>query len=163
MGIQFHQSPINITMSQSHQSSSSHVDDRSVYEDGDQRNYNPSEVRAAERTSGINVEGYMDKNKIMNKLQDEEDQKRTQDRMQHEPGFAATMHGNEPSKGAKIDAELAEEEAEMLAKKKNKTGTDKHGMHQELDAEIKAERTAHSNSGSNTGQRGPEYVDRKNK
>ena len=27
------------------------------------------------------------------------------------------MHGNEPSKGAKIDAEIAEEEAEILKKK----------------------------------------------
>ena len=29
----------------------------------------------------------------------------------------ATMHGNEPSKGAKIDKELQDEEDEILAKK----------------------------------------------
>lgn len=33
----------------------------------------------------------------------------------------ATMHGHKPSKGAQIDAEIAKEEAEMLAKKKEKT------------------------------------------
>lgn len=35
----------------------------------------------------------------------------------------ATAHGNEPSRGAKIDAEIQAEEAEML-KKKNAQGTD---------------------------------------
>lgn len=31
------------------------------------------------------------------------------------------MHGNEPSKGAKIDAEIQREEEELLRKKKEKT------------------------------------------
>ena len=30
------------------------------------------------------------------------------------------MHGNEPSKGAKVDKEIAEEEAEIIAKKEAK-------------------------------------------
>ena len=34
----------------------------------------------------------------------------------------ATNKGNEPSKGAKIDQELREEEEEMLKKKKDKQG-----------------------------------------
>lgn len=38
-------------------------------------------------------------------------------------GTQATAHGNEPSRGAKIDAEIQAEEAEML-KKKNARGTD---------------------------------------
>lgn len=85
----------------------------------------------------------------------------------------ATLHGNEPSRGAKIDAELAEEEAEILKKKSQKTdsvpgkklesGTDKSEPLQELDEAAKAERTAHSKSGANTGQSGPEYLPRKNK
>lgn len=31
------------------------------------------------------------------------------------------MHGNEPSRGAVIDAEIAKEEAELLEQKKSKT------------------------------------------
>lgn len=30
------------------------------------------------------------------------------------------MHGNKPSRGAKVDAEIVKEEAEMLAKKSHK-------------------------------------------
>lgn len=68
------------------------------------------------------------------------------------------MHGNEPSRGAKIDAQLQQEEAELLAKKKkntdslpgkkNEPNTAKSEWKQELDAQAKAERTAHSNRGS---------------
>ena len=36
---------------------------------------------------------------------------------QKDPTAAAKMHGNEPSKGAKIDKELMDEEAEIIAKK----------------------------------------------
>lgn len=32
-------------------------------------------------------------------------------------GYQARNHGNEPSKGAKIDAEIQQEEEEMLRKK----------------------------------------------
>lgn len=34
-----------------------------------------------------------------------------------DPTLPAVMHGNEPSKGARIDAELQAEEEEMLQKK----------------------------------------------
>merc|ERR1711939_839632 len=50
---------------------------------------------------------------------------------QKDATLPAQMHGNEPSKGAKIDKELADEEAEILAKKdaasggKGKGGTGK--------------------------------------
>lgn len=36
---------------------------------------------------------------------------------QKDPTLPARMHGNEPSKGAKIDKEIEDEEAEILAKK----------------------------------------------
>jgi hypothetical protein len=37
------------------------------------------------------------------------------------------MHGNEPSKGAKIDKEIEDEEAEILAKKDAASGGNKKG------------------------------------
>lgn len=37
--------------------------------------------------------------------------------LKQDPTLPARSHGNEPSKGAKIDAEIAEEEQEMLKKK----------------------------------------------
>lgn len=39
----------------------------------------------------------------------------------------AIMHGNEPSKGAKIDKEIEEEEAAILAKKDAASGGNKKG------------------------------------
>jgi hypothetical protein len=36
---------------------------------------------------------------------------------QEDPTAPAKMHGNEPSKGAKIDKSIADEEAELIAKK----------------------------------------------
>lgn len=38
-------------------------------------------------------------------------------RMQKDPTLPAQAHGNEPSKGAKIDKQLKEEEEEILKKK----------------------------------------------
>lgn len=38
-------------------------------------------------------------------------------RAQKDPTLPAQVHGNEPSKGAKIDKELKEEEDEILKKK----------------------------------------------
>jgi hypothetical protein len=34
-----------------------------------------------------------------------------------QPLFQSKLHGNEPNKGAQIDKEIADEEAEMIAKK----------------------------------------------
>ncbi|KAL8963272.1 MAG: hypothetical protein Q9183_005033 [Haloplaca sp. 2 TL-2023] len=64
-----------------------------------------------------------DERSIANKLAREE--KRSDDpdiskeakESQSDPTLPAKKHGNEPSKGAKIDAELQEEEDEMLKKK----------------------------------------------
>lgn len=84
----------------------------------------------------------------------------------------ASKHGNEPSRGAKVDAELKEEEEAILAKKKGKTDsipgkqmpphTGKTAQKQELDEAAHEERKAHSKSGANTGQQGMETIPRKN-
>jgi hypothetical protein len=112
------------------------------------------------------------------------------DRMKHEPGFAvsfiyfngmcisdfiaaqATMHGNKPSRGAEIDAELAQEDAEQMAKKREKTDsmpgkknedhTEKSEWKQQIDREEKEAQAQHRDKGRNTHEgQGMEYVTRK--
>lgn len=46
---------------------------------------------------------------------------------QKDPTLPAKMHGNEPSKGAKIDKEIEDEEAEILAKKDAASGGNNKG------------------------------------
>ncbi|KAL3587668.1 hypothetical protein FPOAC2_13566 [Fusarium poae] len=93
----------------------------SAYEDGDQHHYSKKAVRQEGRDHGVNTEGYLNKDSIMNELQAKDTKREMDDRMKHEPGFAAVMHGNKPSRGAEIDAELAREDAEQMAKKREKT------------------------------------------
>ena len=82
------------------------------------------------------------------------------------------MHGNKPSRGAEVDAELARDDAEMLEKKSRKTdglmgkkmdhGSAKSDWKQDIQGENLAARAEHSNSGSNTGEnQGMDYVSRK--
>ncbi|ROT42018.1 hypothetical protein SODALDRAFT_326182 [Sodiomyces alkalinus F11] len=104
-----------------HSNSQSSVGLRMTYKGGDQENYSISEVEREGRPHGINTMGQMDRNKIMNELRAEDTQRQIDDRYKHEPGYAAIMHGNEPSKGAKIDASIAQEEAEIVEKKNQKT------------------------------------------
>ncbi|KAF5567862.1 hypothetical protein FNAPI_436 [Fusarium napiforme] len=136
--------------------SQSNVGYPSLYEDGDQRDYSKEEVREANRTHpNVNIEGYLNKQGIMNELQEADTNRIVSDRMKHEPGFAATMHGNKPSRGAEIDAELAREDAELLEKKKGKTdsmpgkkmghNTRKSEWKQQMDQEEEEAGSKHSN------------------
>ncbi|KAH7124957.1 hypothetical protein B0J13DRAFT_565932 [Dactylonectria estremocensis] len=86
-----------------------------------QKRYSSSEVANAVAKDGFNAAGYMNRSKIMNELHEEHIQRKIEDRFMHEPGYAAMMHGHEPSKGARIDAVIAREEAELLARKKKET------------------------------------------
>ncbi|KAF5636044.1 hypothetical protein F52700_5358 [Fusarium sp. NRRL 52700] len=80
------------------------------------------EVREEGRTHpNANTEGYLHKEGIMNELQEVDTNRIVAERMKHEPGFAATMHGNKPSRGTEIDAELAREDAEQIEMKNGKT------------------------------------------
>ncbi|KAF4960114.1 hypothetical protein FGADI_1132 [Fusarium gaditjirri] len=135
--------------------SQSNVGYPSLYEDGDQRHYSREEVREEGRTyPNVNTEGYLHKEGIMNELREADTSRIIADRMKHEPGFAATMHGNKPSRGAEIDAELAREDAEQLEKKKGKTdsmpgkkmehNTSKSEWKQQMDQEEKEARAKHS-------------------
>ncbi|KAI5867635.1 hypothetical protein GGS23DRAFT_549253 [Durotheca rogersii] len=107
----------------------SSVGQSAVYEDGDQRNLKKSEVPGRPRYEEGVEHSHLpndskDQRSIANRLGNEE---RKLSRKEYEdpetraakkdPTLPATLHGNEPSKGAKVDAELQAEEEEYLKKK----------------------------------------------
>ncbi|KAJ3578132.1 hypothetical protein NPX13_g2436 [Xylaria arbuscula] len=95
----------------------------SIYDDGDEHNYSREAIRNEQRHHTANVEGYMRKgqNRAMNDMISEDTQAQMKERYRTDPLYRATIHGNEPSAGARIDAEILAEEAEMLKKKREKT------------------------------------------
>jgi len=109
----------------------SNVGNSAVYEAGDQRNVKESEKEGRPmyqegKENSHQANDSKDQRSIANRLNNEE-RKQGQDdaddaetaAFKKDPTLPAKLHGNEPSKGAKIDAELqAEEEAEL--KKKGK-------------------------------------------
>ncbi|MCJ1237699.1 hypothetical protein MMC14_005686 [Varicellaria rhodocarpa] len=111
-------------------SGTSSVGQSSVYEAGDQRNYKDEELNNAERyhegkENSHKANDSKDERSIANRLSKEERKKEIDERSketketQQDPTLPARNHGNEPSKGAKIDAEIkAEEEAELRKKGK---------------------------------------------
>ncbi|KAI9821771.1 MAG: hypothetical protein M1827_002352 [Pycnora praestabilis] len=110
-------------------SGTSSVGGRGVYEAGDQRNYKDSEINDAERykegkENSHKANDSKDERSIANKLAREEKRQNEPEAEAQEvteskkdPTLPAKNHGNEPSKGAKIDAELQNEEEEYLKKK----------------------------------------------
>lgn len=110
-------------------SGNSNVGQASVYEAGDQRNSKDSEVNNTERFEEGKPNSHLandskDQRTIANKLAREE--KRDDDGKdiseearlgQKDPTAPAKMHGNEPSRGAKVDAQLQAEEEEYLQRK----------------------------------------------
>ncbi|KAI4214984.1 MAG: hypothetical protein LQ351_002700 [Letrouitia transgressa] len=110
-------------------SGTSNVGGRGVYEAGDQRNYKDSEVNEADRYKEGKQNSHLandskDERSIANKLAREEKRQKEPEPISQEaadsqadPTLPAKKHGNEPSKGAKIDAELQQEEEEILKKK----------------------------------------------
>ncbi|MCJ1252355.1 hypothetical protein MMC24_000160 [Lignoscripta atroalba] len=110
-------------------SGTSSVGQSSVYEAGDQRNYKKDEIKDAERykegkPNSHKANDSKDERSIANKLaregkrQDEPDKiSKEAAESQKDPTLPARNHGNEPSKGAKIDAELQAEEEEELRRK----------------------------------------------
>ncbi|KAF2121678.1 hypothetical protein BDV96DRAFT_641061 [Lophiotrema nucula] len=110
-------------------SGQSNVGTSGVYEAGDQRNYKNSELNDAERYNEGKPNSHIandskDERSIANKLAAEEKRddndefKSEEDKLRKQDAtLPAKAHGNEPSKGAKIDQELREEEEEYLRKK----------------------------------------------
>ncbi|KAI9904277.1 hypothetical protein N3K66_000806 [Trichothecium roseum] len=108
-------------------SGNSQVGQATVYEAGDQRNAKNSEIQdhvpyeEGKENSHINLDS-KDERSIANKLAAEERRGEQPDspevaQSKRDPTLPAVMHGNEPSKGAKIDAELQAEEQEELKQK----------------------------------------------
>ncbi|KAH8885758.1 hypothetical protein GQ53DRAFT_751092 [Thozetella sp. PMI_491] len=109
----------------------SQVGTSGVYEAGDQRKAKNEEAPTATRYHEGNPNAHdpldsKDQRSIANRLAAEEqrsgsqnDQSRETQLHKEDPRLPAVMHGNEPSRGAKIDAELKAEEEEVLAKKKH--------------------------------------------
>ncbi|OTA07515.1 hypothetical protein A9Z42_0084100 [Trichoderma parareesei] len=108
-------------------SGTSSVGTSGVYEAGDQRNVKQSDIQHAERynegqrNSHINNDS-KDQRSIANKLAAEERRAEPGDDAEtamakKDPTLPAKMHGNEPSRGAQIDAELARDDEERLRQK----------------------------------------------
>ncbi|KAJ4386456.1 hypothetical protein N0V93_009352 [Gnomoniopsis smithogilvyi] len=105
----------------------SSVGNSAVYEAGDQRNVKNSEIPSAERYEEGKVNSHdthdsKDQRSLANRLAAEEHKSEPQDDREtamskKDSTLPAKMHGNEPSKGAKIDQELQEEEEKLLRKK----------------------------------------------
>ncbi|PNS18750.1 hypothetical protein CAC42_5289 [Sphaceloma murrayae] len=110
-------------------SGTSSVGNSGVYEAGDQRTYKDSELNDAERFKEGKPNSHLandskDERTIANKLAREEKRENESEedtlevqQLKQDATLPARAHGNEPSKGAKIDQELADEEAEILKKK----------------------------------------------
>ncbi|KAI4148776.1 MAG: hypothetical protein LQ340_004938 [Diploschistes diacapsis] len=104
-------------------SGQSSVGTGSVYEAGDQRNIKDSEARTADRYNEGVSNSHKPNDSSMSSRPREEKRKdgdglsKEAKQAKEDPTLPARSHGNEPSKGAKIDAELQAEEEEMLKKK----------------------------------------------
>ncbi|KAF2010087.1 hypothetical protein BU24DRAFT_414525 [Aaosphaeria arxii CBS 175.79] len=111
-------------------SGNSSVGNSSVYEAGDQRNYKQSEnqperFHEGKENSHLALDS-KDERSIANKLAREEQRSEEANLSeearlgQEDATLPARAHGNEPSRGAKIDQELREEEEEYLRNKGKK-------------------------------------------
>ncbi|KAK0387852.1 hypothetical protein NLU13_4097 [Sarocladium strictum] len=108
-------------------SGNSSVGTSGVYEAGDQRNYKDSELNQKEpynegkENAHSNLDS-KDERSIANRLaaeEDNDDENISEEAKlaKKDPTLPAKMHGNEPSRGAKIDAQLQAEEEEELKRK----------------------------------------------
>jgi hypothetical protein len=106
----------------------SNVGTRTLYEEGDQRNVPQSEIKEAERLKEGKPNSHLpqdskDERTIANRLDAETRRKESDNddietmQSKKDATLPARSHGNEPSKGAKIDQELREEEEEIMKKK----------------------------------------------
>ncbi|KAM7188958.1 hypothetical protein V8F20_010370 [Naviculisporaceae sp. PSN 640] len=109
----------------------SNVGNPQVYEAGDQRTKKASELGSDQerfhegKPNSHNLTDSKDQRSIANRLAaaEKESSSSSSDSKETElhkkdPTLPAKMHGNEPSRGAKIDAELQAEDEAMLSKKK---------------------------------------------
>ncbi|KAK4693400.1 hypothetical protein P7C71_g3992, partial [Lecanoromycetidae sp. Uapishka_2] len=98
-------------------SGTSSVGGRGVYEAGDQRTVKDSEIKDAERYKEGQPNSHLANDSIPKHQDEPEPMGKEEAEFKKDPTLPAKNHGNEPSKGAKIDAELKEEEEAILKKK----------------------------------------------
>ncbi|KEY68804.1 hypothetical protein S7711_00672 [Stachybotrys chartarum IBT 7711] len=111
-------------------SGNSSVGNRGVYEAGDQRNVKQSELDNSVPYEEGKINSHIgndskDERSIANRLAAEERKSDSGDdpmtaASKKDPTLPAKMHGNEPSKGAKVDAELQADDEEYLKQKGKK-------------------------------------------
>ncbi|KAG9814600.1 hypothetical protein KCU98_g2355, partial [Aureobasidium melanogenum] len=110
-------------------SGTGNVGNSGVYEAGDQRTYKDSEIAEQKQEARFHegkehshlANDSKDERSIANKLEREEKREKEGEeeslqtqQLKKDATLPAKSHGNEPSKGAKIDQELAEEDAAAL-------------------------------------------------
>ncbi|KAI0531590.1 hypothetical protein GGR58DRAFT_508315 [Xylaria digitata] len=107
----------------------SKVGTSAVYEAGDQRNYKDSELPRPERYEEGTGHSHQpndskDERSIANRLANEERKLKHSEQdnpetaaSKKDPTLPAKPHGNEPSKGAKVDSSIQVEEEEYLRRK----------------------------------------------
>merc|ERR1712032_115691 len=127
--LQFTTTLLHSSFSTAIMSGNSSVGNSTLYEAGDQRNYKDSEINTAERYKEGKPNSHLandskDQRSIANKLAREEKRQHESEpqdpettMFQKDATLPARSHGNEPSKGAKIDQELKEEEEAELRRK----------------------------------------------
>merc|ERR1712230_140071 len=113
-------------------SGTSNVGNSQVYEDGDQKNAPESEMEQEKKDSRFHegkenshkANDSKDERTIANKLareekreNEDEDESEETKALKKDPTLPAKMHGNEPSRGAKVDAQIQAEEEEELRRK----------------------------------------------
>ncbi|CAP67545.1 uncharacterized protein PODANS_1_14420 [Podospora anserina S mat+] len=110
-------------------SGNSNVGNSQVYEAGDQRNAKSSELESDRFHEGVkhshNNNDPKDNRSLVNRAAAERQDEGSEDsvetaQLKKDPTLPAKMHGNEPSRGAKIDAELQAEDEATLRKKNQK-------------------------------------------
>ncbi|KAI1827680.1 hypothetical protein F4861DRAFT_329976 [Xylaria intraflava] len=104
----------------------SKVGTSAIYEAGDQRNYKDKETPRPERFEEGAAHSHLandskDERSIANRLANEQRKKHDSDPVtaasKRDPTLPARLHGNEPSKGARVDADLRAEEEAYLRRK----------------------------------------------
>ncbi|KAK0737542.1 hypothetical protein B0T21DRAFT_365469 [Apiosordaria backusii] len=111
-------------------SGNSNVGNSQVYEAGDQRNAKSSELGSESRfhegvANSHHNNDPKDNRSLVNRAAAERQSSDPPESLEtslhkKDPTLPAKMHGNEPSRGAKIDAELQAEDEAMLNKKNQK-------------------------------------------
>ncbi|KAI2605085.1 uncharacterized protein GGS25DRAFT_503480 [Hypoxylon fragiforme] len=110
-------------------SGNSNVGQASVYEAGDQRNPKQSDIPGPTRFEEGTENSHLpndskDERSIANRLANEERKEHLKDEddpetkaSKQDPTLPAKLHGNKPSRGARVDADIQQEEEEYLERK----------------------------------------------